>query len=83
MRSLPRLRRAILHSLESARTNASGATRTGMKKFWQFTLVGLAEGVVLGWLLSRVSGNIFVSIGIGTLGTVVGIVLGIIHRNDR
>ena len=54
----------------------------GVKKFWQFTLVGLVEGVILGWLLSLVSGNIFVTIGVGTLGTVTGIVLGIFHRND-
>jgi len=53
-----------------------------VKKFWQFTLVGLAEGVVLGWLLSLISGNIFVTLMIGTLGTVIGIVLGIVHRND-
>lgn len=53
-----------------------------MKKFWQFTLVGLVAGVVLGWLLSLVSGNIFVTIGVATLGTIIGIVLGIIHRND-
>lgn len=53
-----------------------------MKKFWQFTLVGLGEGLLLGWLLSLVSGNIFVTIFIGTLGTIVGIVLGVIHRND-
>ena len=53
-----------------------------MSKFWQFTLVGLALGVVLGWLLSLVSGNNFVIIGVGALGTIVGVVLGIIHRND-
>jgi uncharacterized transporter YbjL len=53
-----------------------------VSKFWQFTLVGLALGVVLGWLLSLVSGNIFVTVGIGGLGTIVGVVLGIIHRND-
>ena len=53
-----------------------------VRKFWQFTLIGLALGVVLGWLLSLVSGNNFVIIGVGTLGTIVGVVLGIIHRND-
>jgi len=56
--------------------------RGRVKKFWQFTLVGLGEGVVLGGLLSLVSGNVFVIIGVATLGTVIGIVLGIIHRND-
>jgi hypothetical protein len=53
-----------------------------LRKFWQFTLVGLALGVGLGYLLSLVSGNIFVVIGIGTLGAIIGIVLGIVHRND-
>jgi len=42
--------------------------------------VGLVLGVGLGRLLSLVSGNIFVIIGVGTLGTIVGIVLGIIHK---
>jgi hypothetical protein len=53
-----------------------------MSKFWQFTLIGLALGIVLGWLLSLVSGNNFVIIGVGTLGTIVGLVLGTVHRND-
>jgi hypothetical protein len=56
-----------------------------VRKFWQFTLVGLVLGIILGWLLSLASGNIFnivVIIGVGSLGMVVGIVLGIIHRND-
>jgi len=53
-----------------------------VKKFWQFTLVGLGEGLLLGWLLSLVSGNIFVTIGVGAVGTIVGIILGIVHRND-
>jgi len=53
-----------------------------VRKFWEFTLVGLVLGVVLGGLLSLVSGNYLVIIGVGTLGTIVGIVLGIVHRND-
>jgi hypothetical protein len=39
-------------------------------------------GLVLGWLLSLVSGNVFVIIGVGTLGAIVGVVLGVVHRND-
>jgi hypothetical protein len=39
-------------------------------------------GVLMGWLLSLVSGNVFVILMIGSLVTVVGIVLGIVHRND-
>jgi hypothetical protein len=59
----------------------SASLRRTVKKFWQFTLVGLGAGVVLGWLLSLVSGNVFVTVMMGTLGTVIGIVLGIVHRN--
>jgi hypothetical protein len=39
-------------------------------------------GVLLGWLLSLVSGNIFVVWMIGTLGLIVGVILGIVHRHD-
>jgi hypothetical protein len=53
-----------------------------MRKFLQFTLTGFVAGVLLGWLLSLLSGNWYVVIGIGGLGTVIGIVLGIVHRND-
>jgi membrane associated rhomboid family serine protease len=53
-----------------------------VRKFWEFTLVCLALGIVFGWLLSLVSGDLFVVIFIGSLGAVVGIILGIIHRND-
>ena len=53
-----------------------------MKKFWQFTLIGLVEGVIVGWLLSLVSGNFYIILGGGALGTVVGTVLGVIHRKD-
>lgn len=53
-----------------------------MKKFWQFALVGSVEGVIVGWLLSLVSGNYYVIIGVGVLGAVVGTVLGIVPRND-
>jgi hypothetical protein len=53
-----------------------------VKKLWQFTLVGLVEGVDLGWVLSLISGSYFVITMIAALGTIIGIVLGIIHRND-
>jgi hypothetical protein len=39
-------------------------------------------GLLMGWLLSLVSGNVYVIVIIGALVTVVGIVLGIVHRND-
>jgi len=57
-------------------------SRFRARKFLEFTLVGIVAGFILGWLLSLVSGNYFVTLGIGTIGTVIGIVLGIIHRND-
>lgn len=50
----------------------------GVRKVLEFTLVGLALGIALGWLLSLVSGNYFVIIGVGALGIIVGIVLGVI-----
>jgi hypothetical protein len=52
-----------------------------VSKFWQCRLVGPVLGLLLGWLLSLVSGNVFV-IGVGTLGAIVGVVLGPVHRND-
>jgi hypothetical protein len=53
-----------------------------LRKFLQFLITGMALGTALGWLLSLVSGNYYVTIGVGILGTIVGLVLGIIHRND-
>ena len=50
----------------------------GVRKVLEFTLVGLALGIALGWLLSLVSGNYFVIIGVGALGIIVGIILGVI-----
>ena len=54
------------------------ATRNVLK----FTATGLVAGAVLGWLLSQVSGNYFVTIGVAMLGVGVGVILGIVHRND-
>jgi hypothetical protein len=48
----------------------------------EFTVTGVVAGVALCWLLSLVSGNLFVVLMIGTLGLVVGGILGIVHRND-
>ena len=52
------------------------------KNILKFTITGVVAGVVIGWLLSLVSGNVFVVLMIGTLGLVVGGILGIVHRND-
>ena len=49
----------------------------------RFTAVGLVVGLAEGWLISLVSGNIFIVIFGGALGTLVGLILGVIHRNDR
>ncbi|MGC2247450.1 MAG: hypothetical protein WA609_12680 [Terriglobales bacterium] len=48
----------------------------------RFTITGMVIGLLMGWLLSLVSGNAFVIFFIGSIVTVVGIVLGIVHRND-
>lgn len=53
-----------------------------MKNVFKFTATGLVVGVVLGWLLSLVSGNIFVIVGMAALGLLVGVILGIVHRYD-
>lgn len=48
----------------------------------KFTVTGIVVGLLMGWFLSLVSGNIFVVLFIGSLGTLVGVILGIVHRND-
>ena len=48
----------------------------------KFTVTGTIVGVVMGWVLSLISGNIFVVLLIGSLVTLVGFILGIVHRND-
>ena len=52
------------------------------KNILKFTATGLVTGLVLGWLLSLVSGNYFVTLAVATLGLFVGVILGIVHRND-
>ncbi len=42
------------------------------KNILKFTTTGMLVGIALGWLLSRVSGNIFVVFMVGTLGLIVG-----------
>jgi uncharacterized membrane protein len=48
----------------------------------KFTVTGLVAGAVLGWLLSLPSGNYFVTLGTATLGLFIGMIPGIVHRND-
>ena len=52
------------------------------KNILKFTVTGIVAGAVMGWLLSLVSGNYFVTLGVATLGLFVGVILGIVHRND-
>jgi hypothetical protein len=48
----------------------------------RFTVTGIVCGLVIGWLLSLVSGNYYVTLAVGLLGLLIGIILGIVHRND-
>lgn len=56
--------------------------RNVTKNILKFTTTGVVAGLIMGWMLPLVSGNIFVMWGVGTLGLVVGGILGIVHRND-
>jgi hypothetical protein len=53
-----------------------------MKNLLKFAVTGIVVGVLMGWGLSLVSGNIFVFLSVGILGLLVGVVLGIVHRHD-
>ena len=52
------------------------------KNILKFIVTGVVVGVLIGWLLSLVSGNYFVTLGVATIGLFVGVILGIVHRND-
>ena len=52
------------------------------KNILKFTATGIVAGMILGWLLSLPSGNYFVTLAVTTLGLFVGVILGIVHRND-
>jgi hypothetical protein len=56
--------------------------KTIAKNISKFTITGIVVGVGMGWLVSLVSGNLFVVLMFGTLGLMVGGILGIVHRND-
>ena len=53
-----------------------------MRAVLRFTITGIVLGVLIGWLLSLISGNVFVVMLVGSLGMLVGLILGFIHRND-
>ena len=42
------------------------------KNILKFTVTGIVAGIAFGWLLSLVSGNLFVVLFVGTLGLLVG-----------
>jgi hypothetical protein len=52
------------------------------KNILKFIVTGVVVGVGIGWLLSLGSGNYFVTLGVATIGLFVGVILGIVHRND-
>jgi hypothetical protein len=49
----------------------------------RFVATGIVVGLITGGLLSLVSGNIRVVLGVGLMGLLVGTVLGVVHRNDE
>lgn len=74
---------ALLSTLVALITAVTPGRQSNVtKNILKSTITGIVAGVVLGWLLSLVSGNIFVVFMVGTLGLVVGGILGIVHRND-
>jgi di/tricarboxylate transporter len=48
----------------------------------RFTVTGIVLVLLMGWLLSLPSGNYYVTFAVGLLGMLVGVALGIVHRND-
>jgi hypothetical protein len=53
-----------------------------MRKFLQFTITGLVVGLLMGFPISLVSGDVRLALAIGGRGTLIGVVLGVAHRND-
>jgi hypothetical protein len=53
-----------------------------MKNVLKFTVTGIVAGILIGWLFSFASGGVFVLLFVGTLGLLVGLILGVVHRND-
>ena len=52
-----------------------------VKTVLRFTVTGIVCGLVIGWLLSLVSGNYYVTWAVGLLGMLIGGILGIVHRS--
>jgi hypothetical protein len=66
--------------------NGTSERQRGGQEFGEnilkFIVTGIAAEALFGRLLSLVSGNIFVVWMIGIVGLIVGVILGIVHRND-
>jgi len=71
----------ILFAPHLASMNSSAKPKR-LKTVLKFTITGTVIGLLMGGLFSLVSGNVFVILFVGSLVTVVGLILGIIHRND-
>jgi len=48
----------------------------------RFIAVGMFVGLIMGWLVSLVSGNFFVILLFGSIGLLVGVTLGFIYKKD-
>ncbi len=48
----------------------------------RFTATGVVLGLLMGWFLSLMSGGIFVVLFIGSIGLLLGLILGFVHWND-
>jgi len=53
-----------------------------LRKFLEFTLVGVVIGTIMGVAYAVVWENIPVAIGLGAIPAIVGIVLGIVNRKQ-
>src|SRR5215469_16557300 len=74
--------RSSISPASGLRSGGVFETRSRVRTVLRFTATGIVLGVLLGWPISLVSGDINVVILIGSLGTVIGIILGVVHRND-
>jgi|CZKY01.1.fsa_nt_gi hypothetical protein len=76
---------ALKPRCEPATETRSGGNTLEVKKVrtvLRFTVTGIVCGLVMGCLLSLGSGNYYVILAVTLLVTLVGVILGIVHRND-
>jgi hypothetical protein len=52
---------------------------TAVSKFWKYTLVGVAVGLVAGWALYLFSGDVIVVLFVRAVEKVVDIVVGLVR----